>query len=135
MIYRIILSIPVGSSVETLTPSQIVKIGAVGGRWTKGGMPGTYPAEGQYLIDVLTNLKVSRAMLDALGLPLWHIVGCWTWDGGSSSVEQVEPFNEALYIPHLPVPLDPETGNPTGAPPTLKEVHLWAGWPICIGST
>lgn len=130
--YRLILSLPVGSSVEVLTPAQHATIGTVRGRWTAGGMPGTYPAAGRYLIDVLTDLCVTREMLDALGLPLWLIVGCWSWDGAAHAVVTVEPLDTVLYLPHLPVPVDPGTDLPTGAPALLREVHGWAGWPVCI---
>ena len=131
MTCRLILSLPVGSSVESLTPAQHATIGTVRGRWTAGGMPGTSPAAGRYLIDVLTDLRVTREMLDALGLPLWLIVGCWSWDGMSPAVLTVEPLDTVLYLPHLPAPVDLVTGLPTGAP-ALREVHGWLGWPPCI---
>lgn len=129
---RLILSLPIGSSVEALTTPQHVAIGTVRGRWTAGGMPGTASVSGRYLIDVLTDLRVTREMLDALGLPLWLIVGCWSWDGAAPAVVTVEPLDTVLYLPHLPGPVDPDTGLPTGAPALLREVHGWAGWPPCI---
>lgn len=125
MTYRLILSIPAGSSVEALTETQRAAIRGVRGRWTAGGMPGTYPSGGRYLIDVLTDARVTRQMLDALGLPLWLIVGCWSWDGAAAAVTVVEPLDEALFLPHLQA--DPETGATT-----LCEPHRWAGWPACI---
>lgn len=131
MTCRLILSIPVGSSVEALTEAQRDAIRGVRGRWKEGGMPGTYPAGGRYLIDVLTDVEVTRAMLDALGLPLWLIVGCWYWDEVTPAVVTVEPLDTVLYLPHLPVPVDPETGLPTGAP-ALTDPHVWTGWPPCI---
>lgn len=125
MTYRLILSIPADSSVESLTPAQHATIGTVRGRWTAGGMPGTSPAAGRYLIDVLTDLRVTRQTLDALALPLWLIVGCWSWDGAAAAVTVVEPLDTVLYLPHLQA--DPETGATT-----LREPHRWAGWPACI---
>ena len=123
--YRLILSLPVGSSVEALTDAQRATIRGVRGRWTEGGLPGTHPADGRYLIDVLTDERVTRQMLDALGLPLWLIVGCWSWDFVEPAVTVVEPLDEMLYLPHLQA--DPETGATT-----LCEPHRWAGWPACI---
>ena len=131
MTCRLILSIPVGSSVEALTEAQRDAIRGVRGRWTEGGMPGTAPSADRYLIDVLTDARVARQMLDALALPLWLIVGCWSWDGAAAAVTVVEPLDTVLYLPHLPVPVDPETGLPTGAP-ALTEPHVWTGWPPCI---
>ena len=131
MTCRLILSIPVGSSVEALTEAQRDAIRGVRGRWKEGGMPGTYPAGGRYLIDVLTDVEVTREMLDALGLPLWLIVGCWSWDGAAPAVVTIEPIDAVLYLPHLPAPVDLVTGLPTGAP-ALREVHGWFGWPPCI---
>ena len=125
MTYRLILSLPTGSSVEALTPAQHAAIGTVRGRWTAGGMPGTAPSADRYLIDVLTDARVARQMLDALGLPLWLIVGCWSWDGAAAAVTVVEPLDETLFLPHLQA--DPETGATT-----LCEPHRWAGWPACI---
>lgn len=132
MTCRLILSIPVGSSVEALTEAQRDAIRGVRGRWKEGGMPGTYPAGGRYLIDVLTDVEVTRAMLDALGLPLWLIVGCWYWDEVKPAVVTVEPLDTVLYLPHLPVPVDPDTGLPAAAAPALTEPHVWTGWPPCI---
>lgn len=131
MTFRLILSIPTGSSVEALTEAQRVAIRGVRGRWTAGGMPGTSTSGERYLIDVLTDVEVTRAMLDTLGLPLWLIVGCWSWDGMSPAVLTVEPLDTVLYLPHLPAPVDLVTGLPTGAP-ALREVHGWLGWPPCI---
>lgn len=125
MTYRLILSIPADSSVEALSPAQRAAIGTVRGRWTAGGMPGTAPSTDRYLIDVLTDARVARQMLDALGLPLWLIVGCWSWDGAAAAVTVVEPLDETLFLPHLQA--DPETGATT-----LCEPHRWAGWPACI---
>ena len=59
------------------------------------------------------------------GLPLWLIVGCWSWDGAAAAVTVVEPLDETLFLPHLQA--DPETGATT-----LCEPHRWAGWPACI---
>ena len=123
--YRLILSLPVGSSVDALTEAQRAAIRGVRGRWTEGGLPGTHPADGRYLIDVLTDERVTRQMLDALGLPLWLIVGCWSWDFVEPAVTVVEPLDEMLFLPHLQA--DPETGATT-----LCEPHRWAGWPACI---
>lgn len=125
MTYRLILSIPADSSVEALTDAQRAAIRGVRGRWTEGGMPGTAPSADRYLIDVLTDARVARQMLDALGLPLWLIVGCWSWDGAAAAVTVVEPLDETLFLPHLQA--DPETGATT-----LCEPHWWAGWPACI---
>lgn len=132
MTFRLILSLPVGSSFDDLSPEQKVEISVVGGRWTKGGMPSTSPFGGRYLIDALTRVRVTREMLDALGLPLWLIVGCWSWDGAAPAVVTVEPLDTVLYLPHLPAPVDPDTGLPTGAPALLREPHRWSGWPPCI---
>ena len=133
--YRLILSLPVGSSVEALTDAQRATIRGVRGRWTANGMPGTAPAGERYLIDVLTDppsnpetgeiARVTRQMLDALGLPLWLIVGCWSWDFVEPAVTVVEPLDEMLYLPHMQA--DPETGATT-----LCEPHRWVGWPACI---
>jgi len=125
MTYRLILSIPAGANVDALTEAQRAAIRGVRGRWTEGGLPGTHPADGRYLIDVLTDERVTRQMLDALGLPLWLIVGCWSWDFVEPAVTVVEPLDEMLYLPHLQA--DPETGATT-----LCEPHRWAGWPACI---
>ena len=125
MTFRLILSIPTGSSVEALTEAQRVAIRGVRGRWTAGGMPGTSTSGERYLIDVLTDERVTRQMLDALGLPLWLIVGCWSWDFVEPAVTVVEPLDEMLFLPHLQA--DPETGATT-----LCEPHRWAGWPACI---
>ena len=125
MTYRLILSIPADSSVEALSPAQRAAIRGVRGRWTEGGMPCTAPSADRYLIDVLTDARVARQMLDALGLPLWLIVGCWSWDGAAAAVTVVEPLDETLLLPHLQA--DPETGATT-----LCEPHRWAGWPACI---
>ena len=131
MTYRLILSIPAGANVDALTEAQRAAIRGVRGRWTEGGLPGTHPADGRYLIDVLTDERVTRQMLDALGLPLWLIVGCWSWDFVEPAVTVVEPLDEMLYLPHMPVPVAPDTGLPTGAP-VLAEPHIWGGWPPCI---
>ena len=125
MTYRLILSIPAGANVDALTEAQRAAIRGVRGRWTEGGLPGTHPADGRYLIDVLTDERVTRQMLDALGLPLWLIVGCWSWDFVEPAVTVVEPLDETLFLPHLQA--DPETGATT-----LCEPHRWAGWPACI---
>ena len=125
MTYRLILSIPAGANVDALTEAQRAAIRGVRGRWTEGGLPGTHPADGRYLIDVLTDERVTRQMLDALGLPLWLIVGCWSWDFVEPAVTVVEPLDEMLYLPHMQA--DPETGATT-----LCEPHRWAGWPACI---
>ena len=135
MTYRLILSIPAGANVDALTEAQRAAIRGVRGRWTEGGLPGTHPADGRYLIDVLTDppsnpetgeiARVTRQMLDALGLPLWLIVGCWSWDFVEPAVTVVEPLDETLFLPHLQA--DPETGATT-----LCEPHRWAGWPACI---
>jgi len=130
--YRLILSLPIGSSVEALSPQQHAAIGTVRGRWTAGGMPGSVEAVGRYLIDVLTDAPVTRQMLDALGLPQWMIVGCWRWDVVvSAAVETIEPLDAVLYRLHLPAPTDPDTGLPSGEP-AITEIHRWAGWPPCI---
>ena len=131
MTYRLILSIPAGANVDALTEAQRAAIRGVRGRWTEGGLPGTHPADGRYLIDVLTDERVTRQMLDALALPLWLIVGCWSWDFVEPAVTVVEPLDEMLYLPHMPVPVAPDTGLPTGAP-VLAEPHIWGGWPPCI---
>lgn len=125
MTYRLLLSLPTGSSVEALTPAQRAAIGTVRGRWTVGGMPGTELAGGRYLIDVLTDEQVTRAALDALGLWSWLIVGCWSWDGAAVEVEIIEPLDTGLLLPHLPA--DSESGITT-----LREPSGWAGWPVCV---
>lgn len=121
MTFRLILSIPVGSSVDTLSGEQRAAVKIVNGRWTPGGMPGTTPAGGRYLIDVLTDVQVTRKLLDQLGLPLWLILGCWEWDGAAAMVVVIGPL-DALYGSYLP------EGS-------ASEPHRWAGWPGCIGVT
>lgn len=116
MSYRLILSLPTGSSVEALTPAQHAAIGTVRGRWTAGGMPGAIEAGGRYLIDVLTDADVSRTMLDALGLWQWLIVGCWQWDGVAPAGAVVEPLDALLLASHCPDSVIP---------------HHWAGWEWC----
>lgn len=129
MTCRLLLSIPDSASVETLTPAQRAAIGTVRGRWLR--MPGTVPAGGRVLDDALTDQRVSREMLDSLGLWSWLIVGCWAWDGSAPTVTTVEPLDDVLFRPHLPASLDAD-GQPTGAPAALYEPHTWAGWPPCI---
>lgn len=125
MTYRTVLSLPVGASVDALTPAQLDAIGTAHGRWTAGGMPGTNSVGGRYLIDALTRDRVTRNLLDALGLWQWLIVGCWSWDGAAAEVEIIEPLDTGLLLPHLPA--DSESGITT-----LREPSGWAGWPVCV---
>lgn len=116
MTFRLILSLPVGSSVDSLTAAQRAEIDAVDGRWTEGGMPGAEPAAGRYLIDVLTDAEVTRQMLDALGLWDWLIVGQWQWDLVAASGSVVEPLDAALLALHCPAGV---------------LTHHWGGWDWC----
>lgn len=116
MSYRLILSLPTGSSVEALTEAQRATIKFVRGRWTEGGMPDATPTTARYLIDALTDRQVDRAKLDEIGLWDWLIVAAWSWDGGASAGSVVEPLDVELLAPHCPDGVVP---------------HHWAGWEWC----
>ena len=95
--YRTQLSVPLGTSARPRAP-------------------GTVGAAGRRLIEVRTAQPITRALLDALGLPGWLIVAAVRWDGTAPAGSVVEPLDAALLTPHCPDGVIP---------------HHWTGWGWC----
>lgn len=131
MTTRWILSLPLTDTAATLEADALraALIAEYAARWA-GPMPGTVDCAGRYVTDVLTSDEVTATLL-ASQAPTWQVLGCWRWDGSASVVTPVIPLDTVEFAQYLPIPLDPDTGLPTGTAVSVVEVHRWAGWPDC----
>lgn len=125
---RVILSIPEGTTLESLTVEQQVAIRSVFGQFSLP-MPGTIPFNLRVLCDAVTADNFDPSVMPGLGID-WPVVGLWQWDGANAPVE-LQALDSGTLLAHLP---DVVTYNEAGEivstlPPTLHVPHIWAGWP------
>lgn len=126
---RVILSIPTGTTLDTLTIEQRLAIESVFGQFAMP-MPGTVEYMGRVLCDATIWDNFDPAVMPGLGFD-WSVVGLWQWDGVAPAVTALADFDSTTFYNHLPPrqELDAE-GNVTATmPPELHEPHRWAGWP------
>lgn len=128
---RAIIRVPEGVRYESLTPTQQEAIDSVFAQFVLP-VPGTQAADGFELVDGLARDNFDPSVMPGLGMD-WPIIALCDWQVGQEPA-MVIPLDGAIYLSHLePTVVRDEDGNIIETiPPTLREVHRWAGWPALI---
>lgn len=120
---RLIIKIPVGEGVHTVSPEAAAAIQSANGRWASP-MPGTQEHGGAFIADAIAD-NATPELVEQLA-PGWVVLAAITEDGTI-----VRPIDMQAFRPFLsPVPSiswdeppsvvynDPPSGLP----------HNWSGW-------
>jgi len=118
MYKRVLLQIPEGLTLDSLSDEQRMAVQSVFGQFVMP-MPGTVPHDGFVVCDAVTTSNFDQTLMGQYQFN-WTILGVWD-ESGSELVE----FKSEQFLNHLP---EPETGVKV-----LYEPHRWAGWPVCFG--
>lgn len=124
--HRVILRVPVDTLLADLPPAERAAIEAVGAQFMAGIKYGTCVTAGMKLVDAITRVPVTSALLASAGLAGWSIVyqARATNDAEPRSVEIVDALDVEVFSAHLPP-------GEAGAPAPWADPSLPAGWPPC----
>lgn len=124
--HRVILRVPEDTRLADLPPAERAAIEAVGAQFMAQIKYGTRAGAGWKLVDAITRVPVTPALLASAGLAGWTIVyqARATNDAEPRAVEIVDALDAAVLAAHL---APAEDGTATAwADPSLP-----AGWPPC----
>ena len=124
--YRVILRVPAHTLLSALPTAQQAAIEAVGAQFMSGIKFGTVTIDGWKLVDAVTRVPVTPALLAGAGLGEWTIVyqARALDDGDPRHIAILDELDVATFEAHL-LPLA------DGAPAAVGDPSLPAGWPAC----